>query len=151
MSLKERIESDFKKALSERDELRIAILRLLKASLKNREILLKMKGKTLDDNEVLQVINQEAKKRRESIIAFKKGNRLDLAEKEEKELAVLQEYLPEQLSDDKIKEVVRKKILETGALGQSDFGKVMKSVMKELKGRADGSKVSQIVKEELNK
>lgn len=149
MGLKEKIENDFKKALENKESEKISILRLLKAALKNREILLRAKDKELDDNEIIQVISHEIKKRRESIAAFKKGNRLDLAEKEEKEIAILKEYLPEQLSDDKIKEIVKEKISEIGALGPSDFGKVMGVLMKELKGKADGAKVAEIVKKQL--
>ena len=150
MGLKEKIESDFKKALENKESEKISILRLLKAALKNREILLRGKNKELDDDEITQVISREIKKRRESIAAFKKGNRLDLAEKEEKEIAILKEYLPEQLSDDKIKEIVKEKISEIGALGPSDFGKVMGVLMKELKGKADGAKVAEIVKKQLS-
>ena len=150
MGLKEKIESDFKKALENKESEKISVLRLLKAALKNREILLRGKDKELDDNEITQVISREIKKRRESIAAFKKGNRLDLAEKEEKEIAILKEYLPEQLSDDKIKEIVKEKISEIGALGPSDFGKVMGVLMKELKGKADGAKVAEIVKKQLS-
>lgn len=149
--LLEKIESDFKQALSQKDEIKVSTLRMLRSALKNMEIELRPKKKELTDEVVLEVISREVKRRKESIEAFEKGNRLDLAEKEKKELEILSSYLPEQLSDDKIKEIVQVKIAEVGASGPQDFGKVMGLVAKETKGKAEGSKVAGIVKEELNK
>jgi uncharacterized protein YqeY len=149
--LLEKINQDFKKALSEKDEVKVSTLRMLKTAIHNLEIELRPKKKELTDELILEVISREIKRRKEAIEAYEKGNRLDLAEKEKKELEILSLYLPEQLSDDKIREIVRAKIAELGASSPQDFGKVMGVVTKETKGKAEGSKVAAIVKEELNK
>jgi uncharacterized protein YqeY len=149
--LLEKINQDFKKALAEKDEVKVSTLRMLKTAIHNLEIELRPKKKELTDELILEVISREIKRRKEAIEAYEKGNRLDLAKKEKKELEILSLYLPEQLSDDKIREIVRAKIAELGASSLQDFGKVMGVVTKETKGKAEGSKVAAIVKEELNK
>jgi len=151
MGLLNNIEKDLKEAILKRDELKIAVLRLLLAAIHNKEIELRPTKKDLSEEMLLEVISREVKKRRESIELFEKAGRTELAEKEKKELDILSQYLPEQLSDDKIREIVRMKMVEAKAMGPKDFGKVMSLVMKELKGRAEGNKVGQIVKEELVK
>ena len=147
--LSEKIEEDLKIALRKKNEVVVSTLRMLKTALHNKEIELRPKKEELTDELVLEVLAKEVKKRKDSIAAFEKGGRDDLASKEKKELALLKRYLPEELSDDKIKEVVDKVIKELGASGMADFGKVMGAVMGEVKGRAGGDKVSQIVKEQL--
>lgn len=147
VDLIERINNDFKEALKARDEIKVSTLRLLKSGLENERIALKVKQ--LDDSKVVEVIGREAKKRREAIELYKRGGRDELAEKEEKELTILENYLPEQLSYDKIKEVINRVIKETGAEGMGDFGKVMGVVMREVKGRAEGNEVPGLVKEML--
>lgn len=149
--LLQKIDKDFKQALSEKNEIKISTLRMLRSALHNMEIELRPKKKELTDEVALEVIAREIKRRKESIEAFEKGNRLDLTEKEKKELEILSQYLPEQLSNDKIREIVQVKIVEVGASGPQDFGKIMGLVTKETKGKADGSRVAVIVKEELNK
>ena len=149
--LLERITRDFKEALSKKQTERLSVLRLLKTALHNKEIELRPKKEDLTDEIALEVIQREVKKRKEAIEMFKKGERTDLAEKEKIELEILLPYLPEQLADDKIKEVVLRAIEKIEAAGPSDFGKVMGAVMKEVKGQAEGNKVSQFVREELNK
>ncbi len=149
--LLEKIAKDFKEALSKKQTERLAVLRMLKAALHNKEIELKPKKEDITDEIVVEVIQREVKKRKEAIELFEKGERIDLAEKEKRELKILSPYLPEQLSDDKIKEVVLSAIKKIGAGGPADFGKIMGMVMKEIKGQSDGNKVSSIVKEELNK
>lgn len=109
------------------------------------------KKQELTEEGILEVISREIKRRKESIEAFEKGNRLDLADKEKKELEILSAYLPEQLSEEKIREIIKTKIVELGASGPQDFGKVMGLVSKETKGKADGAKVAVLVKEELSK
>ncbi len=146
MSLLEAIESDLKAAMKASDRLKVATLRMVKASLKNREI---DKGAPLTDDDVIGVLSTLAKQRRESITEFERGGRKDLAEREREELAVIQGYLPEQLSEEEIKELVLQAIKETGASSPRDVGKVMKCLMPKVKGRADGRVVNQMVREQL--
>ena len=146
MSLKNQIQDDLKSSMKSGDEIRRGVLRMLGAEIKNSEI---VKKDALDDEEVLKVIFKSAKKRRDSIEQYKKGGRNDLAEREEKELEILEKYLPEQINEEEIKKVVREAIKETGAAGVYEFGKVMGIAMGKLKGKADGNLVGRIVKEEL--
>ena len=146
-----KIEKDFKEALSKGQAERLSSLRMLKTALHNKEIELRPKKEELTDELAVEVVRREIKKRKEAIEMYEKGKRPDLAEKEKKELEMLSEYLPEQLSDDKIKEVVLRVIEELVASSPGDFGKVMGKVMAEVKGKAEGKKVSGIVKEALEK
>jgi len=130
-----------------KDGNRVSVLRFLLSSIQNREI---EKKEPLDDEEVLAEITSSAKRRRESMEAFKEGDRMDLVEKEAAELAILQEYLPEQLSPDEIKDVVQEVAQAVGATGLSDLGKVMKELMPRLRGKADGKLVNEIVREVLS-
>jgi uncharacterized protein YqeY len=170
-SLKEKLDSDLKKAQQEKDELVLLVLRGIKAAIHNKEIekrtklskdpsfaeaaegeerLKKLeKESKLIEGEVMQVVSSEAKKRKDSIEEFKKGKRDDLVEKEEKELEILKKYLPEQISEEQIQEEVKKVIKEIGAAGLQDTGKVMSALMPKLKGRAEGGVVSRIVNELL--
>jgi uncharacterized protein YqeY len=120
---------------------------MLTAAIHNAEIARQAK---LEDSDILGVIAKEVRQRRESIEAFKQGNRQDLVDKEQAELAVLQEYLPEQLTRDEIVEAVRKVITEVGATGPGDKGKVMPKLMAQLKGRADGREINEVVSELLS-
>jgi uncharacterized protein YqeY len=133
--------------MKSKDGNRVSVLRFLLSSIQNREI---EKKDALDDDEVLSEISSSAKRRRESIEAFKEGDRADLVEKEEAELAVLQEYLPEQLSPDEIRGVVEEVVKAVGAESASDLGKVMKELMPRLRGRADGKLVNEIVRQVLS-
>ena len=146
MSLREQLDADLLKAVRSKDELRRSALRLIKASLQSDE---KTLGKALGDDGVIKVLSREAKQRRESIDAFQKGNRPDLVEREEAELALISSYLPQQLSAEEITEIARSVIEETGAGGLGDRGKVMGRLMPQVKGKADGKLVSQIVGELL--
>ncbi len=130
-----------------KDGTKVSVLRFLMAAIKNREIELK---DSLDDEQVLQEIVSSAKKRRESIEAFRDAGREDLAVKEEAELAILEEYLPEQLSAEEVRKVVQEAILSVGASSPADMGKIMKEVMPKVRGKADGKMVNQIVKESLS-
>lgn len=151
MELIKKIEKDLKSALLKKEEARVKTLRLLLSAIHNKEIELRSQKKELSDEMIIEVINREAKKRKEAVELYQKGSRQDLAELEKQELSILLDYLPEQLSDDKIREMVRVKIAAFKAASPSDFGKIMGLVMKEVKGMADGTKVGQIVKEELSK
>lgn len=149
--LLEKIEKDFQEALSKRQVERLSTLRMLKTALHNKEIELRVKKEELTDEMAVEIIQREVKKRKEAIEMFEKGARTDLAEKEKRELEILSQYLPEQLSDGKIKEIVLEVIEKIGPAGPVDFGKVMGAVMGRVKGQAEGTRVSQIVKKELNK
>lgn len=145
--LKEKLTDDLKTAMKNADQLTVGVLRLLIAAIKNKEI---EKRAQLSDEEVLQVLSSEAKKRKDSIDMFNRGGREDLAKKEKEELSILEQYLPKQLSAEEVKKIIEDKI-ETlrSASGDISFGNTMKEVMKELKGKADGKLVSEIIKEKL--
>jgi len=146
MALKDRIQEALKGALKRQHRVEVSTLRLLLAEIKNAEI---AQQKPADDNKVLDVIAKEVKRRRESIEAFKKGNRSDLVEQEEAELAVLMSYLPEQMSRAEIVAVAKRVVDTVGAKGPGDKGKVMAQLMPQLKGKAEGKEVSEIVTELL--
>lgn len=141
MSLKSQIEEDFKKALTERNEAELSLFRMLKSSIKNREIEL---GHELTDEEMTFLLEKEAKQRRDSVEQFKAGDRAELAAKEAAELSIIVSFLPEKMSEAQIRQVVEKKVAE---MAGQDFGRVMGAVMGELKGKADGALVQKIVKE----
>ena len=146
MPLLERIDNELKAAMKSSDKIKVSTLRMVKASLKNREI---EKRAELSDEEVIEVLTTLAKQRRESISEFERGGRADLAEREREELAVIQSYLPEQLSEEELNRIVQETIEETGASSLKDVGKVMKSLMPKVKGRADGRQVNQKVRKLL--
>ena len=146
MTLKNNIQETLKEALKRQRRAEVATLRLLLSEIKNAEI---AQQKPADDNKVLDVVAKEVKRRRESIEAFKQGNRSDLVAQEEAELAVLMSYLPEQMSREKIMAAARQVIDAVGAKGPSDRGRVMSQLMPQLKGKADGRAVSEIVSELL--
>ena len=148
MSLQEKIESDFKEAFKVGDVLRRSVLVMLKAAILNKS---KEKGgsATLQDEDVLAMISLEIKRRREVIPQYRAGGRDDVAEKEEKEIAILSYYLPPQLSDDEIAKIVDEAIIQAQAEGEKDFGKVMAIVSPKTKGKAEGGRVAKIVKEKL--
>lgn len=148
------MQADMKEAMKSRDVLKRMVLSLLQSAIKNRELQKRAKsGRTeeLNDEEVLEVIVSEVKKRKESVESYEKGGREELARKEKDELNILMGYLPEQMSEDRIREEVRKTIAETGAKDIKEMGKVLGTLMPKLKGRTDGQTVSRIVKEELSK
>jgi hypothetical protein len=130
-----------------KDGTRVSVLRLLLASIKNREI---EKKEALDEEEILAEIASAAKRRNESLEAFREGERQDLVEKEEAELVILEEYLPEQMPEEEVRRTVQDVVDEVGAESPSDLGKVMKELMPRLKGKADGKMVNQIVREILS-
>ena len=147
MTLAERIRSDLEQALRRTDKVRCSVLRLVLAGIRNAEI---DQQKTLDDAGILGVMGKEAKKRRESIEAFEKGNRQDLVAQEKAELAILLEYLPEQMSREEIVAAAHKVISELGATSPSDKGRVMSQLMPLVKGKAQGQEVSAVVSELLS-
>jgi len=147
MSLKNSIQETLKKAIKQQRRVEVATLRLLLSEIKNAEI---AQQKPADDNKVLDIVSKEVKRRRESIEAFKRGNRSDLVAQEEAELTVLMSYLPEQMSREEIMAAARQVIDAVGAKGLSDRGRVMSHLMPQLKGKADGKEVSEIVTELLS-
>lgn len=152
MSLATQINQDFLTAFKSQQDTIVSVLRMLKAALTNKEIEKKMpKGENLPDDEVMAVIKSEIKKRKDSIEAYKQGQREDLIKKEEEELKILEKYLPEQMSEEEIKKIVLEVINEVKPAGPADFGQVMGAVVKKIKNQADGQLISKIVKEELGK
>lgn len=147
MSLKERLNDELRDAMRQHDDRRRDTLRLVLAAVRNGEIA--AVGRQLDDDGVLAVLAKEAKQRRESIEEFRKGNRPDLVEKEEAELAIIAGYLPEQATRDEIVEAARRVVQETGASGPKDLGKVMPVLMQQFRGRAEGREISDVVRELL--
>ncbi len=147
MTLQERLMADLKEAMRSGDKLRQSVIRLARARIKNAEI---AKGKPLDDADVIEVLTKEVKQRRESIAEFTKANRQDAVSKEEAELAILLEYLPQQLSREEIIAAAQQVIKEVGAQGPKDKGKVMGKLMPQLKGKAEGKVVSEVVTELLS-
>ena len=151
MGLKERIRQDMQKAAKERDSLALSALRMAVAAVKNREIEAVTRkelpaGADLPDETLLKVIATMVKQRRESADLFRKGNRPELAEKEEAEIVILERYLPKALSPEEVEALVREAISETGAKGPSEMGSVMKAVMPKVAGRADGKAVNETVR-----
>ena len=146
MSLVERIKEELTDAMRARDDERRDTLRLILNSLQGAE---KELQRPLSDQEELQVLQRERKKRIEAADAFRSGGREEQADAEERELAVLQEFMPEQLSEDDLEEIIDNVIAEVGATSMGDLGRVMADVMPQVSGRADGSVVSQLVREKL--
>ncbi|MCK6625486.1 MAG: GatB/YqeY domain-containing protein [Anaerolineae bacterium] len=143
MSLKDQLNEDLKSAMKSGEKIRTETLRSLKSAIKYAEI---QAGNELDDNGVLGVVRQQAKQRRDSIAEFEKGNRADLIEKEAAELAVLEKYLPAQLPEAEIEARARAVIAALGVTDAKGTGQVMKQLMAELKGQADGSLINQVVR-----
>jgi len=152
-NLEEKIHADFISAVKQKERLKTDTLRMLNAAIHNRLIEKKAKSgeKNLSDDEILEVILKEAKKRKEAMEAFQRGGREELADKEKKELNVLSVYLPKEMTREEIEEIISKAIKDTASANPEDFGKVMKEVMKEAKGRADAKVITEIIKEKLSK
>ena len=144
----EKIEIDLKEALKSKDQIKVSTLRLLKSAIGYLAI---EKKDDLKDDDVISVIKKQVKQRKDSIEGFKKGNREDLAQKEESELKILKAYLPEEITPEVLSAIIDEAISETGASTPRDMGMVMKAVMAKTKGLADGKIVSSIVNEQLSK
>jgi uncharacterized protein YqeY len=152
-SIKDKITQDMKKALLSRDKVKLSVVRLLKSEIRYKEI---EKGSELSDDEVISVLSSSIKRHKDSIEQFEKGGREDLAGQEKAELEIIWEYMPKQLGEEELSQIVDSAIKEarilcqeTGVLNPSDFGKVMKMVMPKVKGRADGKRVSELVLSKL--
>ncbi len=148
MTLQEKIQSHLADAMRSKDQLRLSVLRMMKTAVKNKEI---DKMKALDENEVIAVLNTLVKQRKDSVEQFRNGGREELAQKEEAEIKIIEDYLPAAASEDDIRQAIGEAIQETGATSVKDMGKVMKAALARLAGKsADGSRVSQMVKEKLS-
>jgi uncharacterized protein YqeY len=151
MTLEEQLMADLKEAMKQSQKERLRVLRSLKSALMEKEISQREGGEAeLSDEQTLEVLMKAAKQRKDSIEQFRVGGRNDLVQKEEEELVIIESYLPEMLSEDEIRDVAKEKIEELDAGSMSDMGKVMGAMMQELKGKAEGDKVSKVVKEELS-
>lgn len=146
MTQEEGIRKDLHRAVKQQDKIRVSTLRLVIAKIKNTEI---AQREPLDDSKVIDVLGGEAKQRRESIEAFKQGNRSDLVAQEESELAIILEYLPKQVTREEIITTARQVIEAVGAKEAKDMGRVMSQLMPQLKGKAGGKEVSEVVVELL--
>ncbi|KMP12297.1 glutamyl-tRNA amidotransferase [Candidatus Nitromaritima sp. SCGC AAA799-A02] len=146
MSLKEKLLSDMKGALKARDSLKLNTIRGLNSEIKNREIDLRHE---LGDDDIISIISTQIKKRKEAAALFDKGGRADLCEKENQEMTILQEYLPEQVSEEDLRRRVQEVIAELRVAEMKDLGKVMKTIIPEFKGRADNNQIKNLVTEYL--
>jgi uncharacterized protein YqeY len=147
--LKQKLQEELKQSMLARNELKTSVLRMLLSAINYYEIQKGGAGYEATDEDVLSVIQKEAKQRRDSIEEFKKANRQELVDKETKELEMLQTYLPQQMSEEEIRVIVKEAVDQTGAKTIAEMGKVMGTLMPKVKGKADGGLVSKIVKELL--
>jgi uncharacterized protein len=149
VSLKDRISEEMKAAMKSGKKLRLETLRTIRAALMEKEIELRGNGAVLTADHETGVLNSAAKKRKESIEVFQKGGRAELADQEAQELVIIQEFLPKQLSETEVETLIQEAIAQTGAAGAGDFAKVMPLVMKQVKGKADGKMVQELVRKAL--
>lgn len=147
MSLKERLMADLKDAMKNKDKLRKDVITMVRAAIKQKEVDERVE---LDDADIENIISKQLKEKKSSIEEFKKGNRQDLVNQTNAEIEILLKYLPEQLSDEELKEIIKKVIDENEITSMKDIGKLMKNVMPLIKGKADGKQVNIIAKELLN-
>ena len=148
MTLQDKIQSELAEAMRRKDSLRLSVLRMMKTAVKNKEV---EKMKPLEETEVVAVLNTLVKQRKDSVEQFRQGGREELAQKEEAEIQIIQQYLPAAASEDDIRRAIDEAFQETGASSIKDMGKVMKATLARLAGKtADGARVSQMVKEKLS-
>ena len=147
MGLEERLVEEMKQAMKSNEKLRLSTIRMIRTSVKNKEIEVRKK---LEDEEILRVIQGMVRKSEESVEQFRAGGRMDLVEKETQEMEILKSFLPQSLSQEEILKVIDETIQESQASSLKDLGKVMKSVMSKLAGKADGKLINQLVKERLS-
>jgi len=146
MNLSERLNEDMKQAMRDKDKFTLSTIRMIRSTIKYLEIDVK---RTLDDNEVLEILGREIKQRKDALQEFEKAGRDELAATTKAEIEIIHKYLPEQLSEEEIKVIVQQTIQETGASSKSEMGKVMSALMPKVKGRADGKLVNQAVQQFL--
>ncbi|MFA6599409.1 MAG: GatB/YqeY domain-containing protein [Candidatus Omnitrophota bacterium] len=139
----QKLSEDIKEAMKSKDVDRLSTLRLVKAAITSYQI--ERKQEALEEADILQILQKQAKQRRESIESFEKAGRTELADKEKRELSILESYLPEQLSPEKLQSILEEAIRQCGATSRKDAGKVMKEVMPKVKGKADGKAVNELL------
>lgn len=151
MSLRERIDAEIKTAMKSKDKVRLETVRGIKKFILEKEVSLRPSGQeTLTEAQELEILMQIAKQRRDSIEQYRKGGREDLVAQEEAELVILEEYLPPQMSDEEVSKIVDEVIASVGATSAKEMGKVMGKAMQQLKGKADGNRIQDMVKAKLN-
>lgn len=149
MILKEQINSDLKQAMIAKNEVVVSTLRMLISAVRNKEISLRSgQDVVLSDEQIIEVLSSEIKRRKDSIIAYQQGNRQDLADKEKAEILILEKYMPARMSDEELEKIARE-IIGSGNFGANDFGRAMGQVMSRVKGQADGGQVGTIIKKIL--
>lgn len=148
MSLLEQLNQDMKQAMKNKEKDKLAVIRMVKAALQNEAI--KSSHAELSNEEELTVLSRELKQRKDSLLEFKNADRLDLVEKTQAEIDILVDYMPEQLSEEEVSEIVKQTILEVNATSKADMGKVMGALMPKVKGKADGSLVNKLVLQQLS-
>ncbi|WP_100372386.1 GatB/YqeY domain-containing protein [Bacillus sp. FJAT-45037] len=147
MNLLDRLTADMKSAMKNKDKQKLSVIRMVKSSLQNEQIKL---GRELTDDDSLTVLNRELKQRKDSLHEFEQANREDLASKLRDEIVILDDYMPEQLSEEEVSAIVKETIDEVGASTKADMGKVMGAVMPKVKGKADGGLVNRLVQQHLS-
>ncbi|AKS38962.1 MULTISPECIES: GatB/YqeY domain-containing protein [Anoxybacillus] len=147
MSLLERLNNDMKQAMKNKEKDKLSVIRMVKSALQNEAIKL---GKTLTEDEELTVLSRELKQRKDSLQEFEKAGRTDLVDKVKEEITVLELYMPKQLSEEELVQIVKETIAEVGASSKADMGKVMGAIMPKVKGKADGSLVNKLVQQHLS-
>ncbi|MYL46621.1 GatB/YqeY domain-containing protein [Virgibacillus halodenitrificans] len=148
MTLLEQLNQDMKQAMKNKDKETLSVIRMVKASLQNESI--KLGKDFLTEDEELTILSREVKQRKDSLQEFKSAGRDDLVEKLEREINILQEYMPKQLTTEELEAIVQSTIQEVNATSKKDMGKVMSAVMPKVKGKADGSQINEIVQKQLN-
>ncbi|HHY66887.1 MAG TPA: GatB/YqeY domain-containing protein [Alicyclobacillus sp.] len=146
MNVQDRLTDDMKRAMKEKDKIRLSVIRMVRTALKNEEI---ERQRPLTEEETIQVLQRERKQRRESLQAAQQAGRTDLEAQAQREIAILEEYLPTPLSEEELRRLVEQTIAEVGAKGKADLGRVMAALMPKVKGRADGKAVNALVQESL--
>ncbi len=147
LNLLDRLTADMKSAMKNKDKQKLSVIRMVKSSLQNEQIKL---GRELTDDDSLTVLNRELKQRKDSLHEFEQANREDLASKLRDEIVILDDYMPEQLSEEEVSAIVKETIDEVGASTKADMGKVMGAVMPKVKGKADGGLVNRLVQQHLS-
>jgi uncharacterized protein YqeY len=148
MSLLERLNNDMKQAMRNKEKDKLSVIRMVKASIQNEAI--KNKIDVLSEDDELTVLSREVKQRKDSLLEFIKAGREDLVDKLKAELIVLEEYLPKQLTEEELTEIIKETILEVNASSKADMGKVMGAIMPKVKGKADGSLINRLVQKHLS-
>ncbi|MGD6818154.1 GatB/YqeY domain-containing protein [Metabacillus sp. 84] len=148
MSLLDRLNQDMKQAMRNKDKDRLTVIRMVKASMQNEAI--KLNKSELSEEEELTILSRELKQRKDSLQEFKNADRSDLVDKLQAEIVIVNEYMPEQLSDEELLAIINQAIEETGASSKSEMGKVMAAIMPKVKGKADGSLVNKLVQQQLS-